>query len=190
MPMQSKPIMLSVYEEKKSIRPSHHEISFATFSDVFRMMVAAGQLSPMRFSTGRDKHVPDLEVLGLYMTLIFEEFYETKAAYEEFLIAPDAERLAELIDGLFDLIWVCQGAMLAIGTPPKLTWTVGSWSNLSKIDSLTGEVIRNEDGKVQKPKGWKKPDFVDLVLNTLYKTEFTSEDVAKAEELWRKHTSQ
>jgi predicted HAD superfamily Cof-like phosphohydrolase len=42
-------------------------------------------------------------------------------------------------------------------------WDEGAKSNLSKIDSATGKVIKREDGKILKPDGWKPPNFEKFV---------------------------
>jgi predicted HAD superfamily Cof-like phosphohydrolase len=42
-------------------------------------------------------------------------------------------------------------------------WDEVARSNLSKIDPVTGKVIKRNDGKVLKPEGWTPPDLKPFV---------------------------
>jgi predicted HAD superfamily Cof-like phosphohydrolase len=42
-------------------------------------------------------------------------------------------------------------------------WDEVAKSNLCKIDSKTGKVIRRDDGKILKPEGWNPPDLTKFV---------------------------
>jgi len=120
------------------------------FTDVSVFLHACGQQYP---STPDDK-VSDLA--HLYLKLIKEEqdeFWEAEAASDD----------AEQLDACFDMIWVIVGYMKARGWDCENAWDEGAKSNLSKIDPVTGKVIRREDGKILKPEGWKPPDFAKFV---------------------------
>jgi predicted HAD superfamily Cof-like phosphohydrolase len=120
------------------------------FTDVSVFLHACGQQYP---NTPDDK-VSDLA--HLYLKLIKEEqdeFWEAEAASDD----------AEQLDACFDMIWVIVGYMKARGWDCEAAWDEGAWSNLAKIDKLTGKVIRREDGKILKPEGWKPPDFGKFV---------------------------
>ena len=121
-----------------------------TFTDVAVFLSACGQHTP---------NVPDPKVSDLaelYKKLIkeeVEEFWEAEAASDD----------AEQLDACFDMIWVIIGYMKARGWDCERAWDEGAKSNLSKIDPVTGKVIRREDGKILKPEGWEPPNFAKFV---------------------------
>ena len=92
----------------------------------------------------------------LYKDLIIEE-------YREFLEGYNCENDTEQLDACFDMMWVIIGYMKSRGWDCESSWDEGAKSNLSKIDSKTGMVIRREDGKIMKPEGWKPPNFAKFV---------------------------
>jgi predicted HAD superfamily Cof-like phosphohydrolase len=118
------------------------------FADVQRFMQAAGQ--------SVDKY--NDEQATLYHRLINEE-------YSEFISARIVKDEVETIDACFDMIWVIVGYMLSKGWDCEKIWDEGSASNLAKIDSVTGKVLKRDDGKVLKPEGWQPPDFTKFVTS-------------------------
>ena len=120
------------------------------FTDVAVFLKAVGQEIPS---------VPQQTVSAqaqLYKNLIEEEV-------EEFWEASTASDDVEEIDACFDMMWVIIGYMKSRGWDCEAIWDEGAKSNLSKIDPVTGKVIRREDGKILKPEGWKPPDFTKFV---------------------------
>ena len=120
------------------------------FTDVSVFLSACGQHTPSQ----PDPKVSD--VAELYKKLIkeeVEEFWEAEAASDD----------AEQLDACFDMIWVIVGYMKARGWDCSAAWDEGAKSNLSKIDPVTGKVIRREDGKILKPEGWQPPDFTKFI---------------------------
>jgi predicted HAD superfamily Cof-like phosphohydrolase len=120
------------------------------FTDVSVFLKAVGQEIP---------NVPQQTVSAqaeLYKNLIKEEV-------EEFWDADAASDDVEEIDACFDMMWVIIGYMKSRGWDCEAIWDEGAKSNLSKIDPVTGKVIRREDGKILKPEGWKPPDFTKFV---------------------------
>jgi predicted HAD superfamily Cof-like phosphohydrolase len=120
------------------------------FTDVAIFLKAVGQEIPS---------VPQQTVSAqaeLYKKLIDEE-------YEEFLEAVSERDDVEEIDACFDMMWVIVGYMKSRGWDCENIWDEGAKSNLSKIDPVSGKVIRREDGKILKPEGWKPPDFTKFV---------------------------
>jgi len=116
------------------------------FQDVLKFMLGTGQLSV----DSKNK-----ELQNLYLKLIREEYQELEEAVCSL-------NETETIDACFDLIWVIIGYMYAKGWNDgdlDEIWNEGSYSNLSKIDPVTGMVKRREDGKILKPEGWKPPNF-------------------------------
>jgi len=120
-----------------------------TFTDVEVFLAACGQ---RHASTPVARN----ELSALYKKLIDEEYQEFLDAYE------DLDNVEQL-DACFDMIWVIIGYMKSRGWDCEAAWDEGAKSNLSKIDAITGKVIRREDGKILKPEGWKPPDFSKFV---------------------------
>ena len=89
----------------------------------------------------------------LYQTLVSEEYYEFMTCQDD----------TEDLDACMDLIWVILGYCYMKGFDVKGAWEEVARSNLSKIDSLTGKVLKREDGKVLKPEGWTPPDLSKFV---------------------------
>jgi predicted HAD superfamily Cof-like phosphohydrolase len=116
------------------------------FTDVAVFLKAVGQEIP---STPQQTVSDQAQ---LYKKLIKEE-------YEEFWEAEAVSDDVEEIDACFDMMWVIIGYMKSRGWDCENIWDEGAKSNLSKIDPLSGKVIRREDGKILKPEGWKPPDF-------------------------------
>ena len=120
------------------------------FTDVAVFLKAVGQETPS---------VPQQTVseqAELYKKLIKEE---TEEFWEAEAVSDDVEE----IDACFDMMWVIVGYMKSRGWDCEKIWDEGAKSNLSKIDPVTGKVIRREDGKILKPEGWKPPDFTKFV---------------------------
>lgn len=119
---------------------------YKVFNDVEDFMVAVD-------------HTVDIdnkEQAVLYKDLIVEE-------YQEFLHAYFSDNDTEQLDACFDMLWVIIGFMKSRGWDCENSWEEGAQSNLSKIDPITGKVIKRNDGKVLKPEGWKRPDFSRFV---------------------------
>ena len=85
----------------------------------------------------------------LYAKLIQEE-------YDEFC---GAQTQVEALDACMDMIWVILGYCYMQGYDVEGAWKEVARSNLAKIDSETGKVIKNEHGKVMKPDGWTPPQL-------------------------------
>jgi predicted HAD superfamily Cof-like phosphohydrolase len=120
------------------------------FTDVSVFLRAVGQELP----SSPQQSVS--EQAELYKKLIkeeVEEFWEAEAASDD----------VEQIDACFDMMWVIVGYMKSRGWDCENIWDEGAKSNLSKIDPVSGKVIRREDGKILKPEGWKPPDFTKFV---------------------------
>ena len=92
----------------------------------------------------------------LYRKLINEEYNEFVEAYQK---KDDVEQL----DACMDMIWVILGYCYMRGYDVKGAWEEVARSNLSKIDRLSGKVLKREDGKVMKPDGWTPPDLSKFV---------------------------
>ena len=117
--------------------------------DVEKFILAVGQRS------GIPSPITDDQCI-LYENLISEEYNELMEALSN---EPEHHQCKEL----FDLIWVCLGYAQSRGWNFGPAWYAGTKSNLDKIDSKTGRVIRREDGKILKPDWWEAPDFREFV---------------------------
>ena len=104
---------------------------------------------------------PSLERLRLLWDLLEEECTETQDAL--MIVAPDDDtarlRLAEVADGLADLIYVAVGAALELGIPLAAVWAEVHSANMRKT---AGE--KRADGKQMKPPGWVGPDVLGAVF--------------------------
>jgi predicted HAD superfamily Cof-like phosphohydrolase len=99
---------------------------------------------------------PSEENASLYRNLIVEEFWEYMHAVKD-------NDEVEQLDACMDMIWVILGFCHMKGYKVEGAWNEVARSNLAKIDTATGKVIKREDGKVLKPEGWKPPDLTSYV---------------------------
>lgn len=89
---------------------------------------------------------------SLYRNLIVEE-------YSEYIHALNTNDTVEQLDACMDMIWVILGHCYMKGWDVNGAWNEVARSNLCKINSETGKVIKREDGKVMKPEGWTPPQL-------------------------------
>ena len=100
--------------------------------------------------------VPSDDNANLYVKLIEEEFNEFREAIEQ-------NDVVEQLDACMDMIWVILGYCHMKKFKVQEAWDEVADSNLSKIDTRTGKVIKREDGKVLKPEGWKPPQLGNFI---------------------------
>ena len=96
------------------------------------------------------------EQFNMYLSLIEEEAEELAQA------VTNRDRV-ETLDALIDIMVVTIGAIHSLGVDAEGAWREVRDSNLAKIDSNTGKVIKREDGKVLKPVGWLPPNLSKYV---------------------------
>lgn len=99
---------------------------------------------------------PSEDTNKLYSRLIEEEF-------TEFCFAKSQNDEVEQLDACMDMIWVILGFCHMKGYNVEGAWGEVARSNLCKIDSSTGKVIRRHDGKILKPEGWKEPNLKPFI---------------------------
>lgn len=112
----------------------------------------------------------DTKLGELRRKLIREEYLETIEAIDHLCDlndtgASDEEKqaaLAELVDGLADLIFVCIGTALSCGADLPEAWDRVCEANLKKFGPGSR---RREDGKILKPESWQPPDVVGVIKN-------------------------
>lgn len=74
------------------------------------------------------------------------------------IMRADAEAV---LDADIDLAWVSIGAVMSFSNDPDAALHEVARANLAKFPN--GEVVRDNNGKVMKPKGWKGPDLSPFV---------------------------
>ena len=90
-----------------------------------------------------------------------------KEENEEYFEACQNKDLVETLDAVVDKMYILLGTINSHGLQNVFTESFNRVhiNNLSKIDSETGKVLRNEMGKIIKPKGFKPVDLSDLINN-------------------------
>lgn len=140
------------------------------FADQANFMAASGQ---QILGQSQDQ-------FALYHNLVFEEGAELSQALHDLLrhtrvevAEPDQQYVTDLIhrtaavaDGIVDSIVVLIGLGYSMGLDMEAAWQEVHRSNMAKIDPETGQVLKREDGKVQKPLGWTPPDMVKIVMQS------------------------
>lgn len=105
--------------------------------------------------------------LDLRSDLIGEEEGEIQRAIFALEVATTEEdhrkAMADLADGLADLIYVCIGTALQFGIPLDRVWKEVHRSNMAKVQ---GGVRRRDDGKILKPEGWTPPDVEGVLYGS------------------------
>ena len=110
---------------------------------------------------------PTAVQLDLMVNLLHEEHNETRHAIGRLWDArkhgegEQAQALAEVADGLADLIYVAVGAALELGIPLAAVWAEVHRSNMAKVRP---PIRVREDGKILKPEGWTPPDVLGAVF--------------------------
>lgn len=104
---------------------------------------------------------PHDELVALKLQHLEEELKELTRAAEE-------RNLAELADGLVDLVYVAMGFAASLGLPWQALWDAVHAANMAKeraqraSDSKRGSVF-----DVVKPEGWTPPDIAGILRRTL-----------------------
>lgn len=98
----------------------------------------------------------DEKQYALYRNLIAEEVGELNDAI-------DNNDRVEQLDALIDILVVTIGAIHSMGANAEGAWKEVLQTNLAKIDTKTGKVIKRKDGKVLKPRGWRAPNLAPFL---------------------------
>lgn len=126
------------------------------FYDVDAFMKAAG-------------HGPDPKKVSLYLDLVREEMGELEQAMADYHASENLqdEQLAkaDALDAICDTIWVLVGLSRTMDLPVDQGWDAVTITNLRKVDPELGTVLRDENGKIQKPQGWRPPDMLRIIQN-------------------------
>lgn len=76
---------------------------------------------------------------------------------EELVEFMKAQTIEDQSDALIDLIYFALGTFTLMGVNPQPIFNIVQNANMSKVGQ-GGKVIRNEQGKIMKPDGWKAPE--------------------------------
>ena len=115
-------------------------------------------LDQMMFMKACDQTVGQFnqDQFNMYVDLVQEETAELAEAISN-------NNRVETLDALIDIMVVTIGAIHSLGADADGAWREVLFSNLAKIDSNTGKVIKRADGKVLKPQGWQPPSLEKYV---------------------------
>lgn len=74
---------------------------------------------------------------------------------EELVEFMGAETIEDQADALTDMIYFILGTFALMGVRPEAIFDIVHYANMGKVGS-DGKVMRNEQGKIQKPEGWQE----------------------------------
>jgi predicted HAD superfamily Cof-like phosphohydrolase len=124
------------------------------FYDVDAFMKAAG-------------HTPSTKRIGLYLDLVREEIGELEKGMADYHAAENKQdeqiAKADVLDAICDSVWVLIGLARVMDLPLEWGWDEVTITNLKKIDPELGSVMRDENGKILKPSGWRPPDMLKII---------------------------
>ena len=98
------------------------------------------------------------EQAELYEGLVYEELQEWKDAKGDYGYRPIDD-----LDAVCDLVWVLVGYAKSMGYNIEGAFSEVVRSNMSKVDSKTGKVLKREDGKVLKPDSYSPPQLAKFI---------------------------
>jgi len=112
-----------------------------------------------RFMLAGDQDVQGLDPkqAELYANLVKEEI-------QEFWEGIENKDDVETIDGIADTIWVLVGYAHSRGWNIMGAFEEVARSNMSKVDSTSGKLLKREDGKVLKPETYSPPDLKEFIV--------------------------
>lgn len=105
----------------------------------------------------------NMDAARLHFNLLAEELDEYWEAVNIAKHKDVNEGLVEVLDALVDLRYVLEGAVLEFGLQDYFdeAWNEVHRSNMSKF--VNGEVLLDENGKVDKPETYSKPDLKSIL---------------------------
>lgn len=108
---------------------------------------------------GKLPHVAEPSLRLLRVDLMLEEV-------REYFQAEKAGNLAEIADGLIDVIYIAVGTGIAYGLPMEELFNEVHRSNMSKLGA-DGKAVYSETGKVLKGPFFSPPNLVDVLLDSV-----------------------
>lgn len=110
---------------------------------------------------------PTFDTMVLRLKLFKEEAREYIAELEKAVLecrdtgTVSEETLLRVTAENADVRYILAGDAVALGLPTDLAFNRIHYANMAKVGE-DGTVLRNEDGKVLKPEGWKPANLDDL----------------------------
>ena len=90
-----------------------------------------------------------------------------KGMYEELEDFISANDIYSQADALTDLLYYLLGTYVEMGLKPDALFSIVHRSNMLKIESAEG-IIKDENGRVQKPSNWFHPDaYIKELIDNL-----------------------
>lgn len=102
--------------------------------------------------------VPSATVLQLRKRLIWEEYHELMAEFEE-IWGDDPTEIDHLVKEAVDVLYVVYGLFVDCGIDADKVFDVVHKSNMNKVSG--GK--RRADGKLMKPDGWTPPNLAEII---------------------------
>ena len=96
--------------------------------------------------------------------------------YQEYLDGERANDLTAIGDALIDMVYIIYGTGIEYGLPMGELFDEVHRSNMTKIDPVTGRVIRREDGKILKPASYSSPNLAGIIERRLAAVEHLYQD--------------
>lgn len=84
-----------------------------------------------------------------------------KEEYKEYKKAEAANDIVNIAAELADIIYIACGTAVSYGIPLNEVFEEIHRANMSKL--IDGKILRREDGKIQKPEGWKPADIEGIL---------------------------
>lgn len=82
-------------------------------------------------------------------------YFRTSLMLEELIEFMDATTIEDQADALIDLMYFAIGTFTLMGLNPEPIFNIVANANLGKV-MPDGTVLRDEQGKIMKPDGWKE----------------------------------
>lgn len=119
-------------------------------------------------SNGWDNHiktqVTEAQVELCHKLIDEEVTTELFPALQKFYREQTLENRTGVADACIDSIYVILQLMNTLGLPAERLFAEVHRSNMTKVDPVTGEVIKNAFGKVLKPASWTPPNLWQILF--------------------------
>lgn len=99
-----------------------------------------------------------------------DQLTDTLSKMRNFTASMDADIASLIFDGILDVTVVAAGAALAGGFPANQGYLEVFTSNMSKVNPLTGKIMKTQDGKWIKGSNYRPPNLRAIIdsQNLLY----------------------
>lgn len=90
--------------------------------------------------------------LGVVSVETLEKNPDTKLPLSDF------EKIVGQVDGLVDAMYFILGSFVELGINPRQVFNIVQDANMAKLGENGEPIIRESDGKIQKPENWEPPE--------------------------------